>query len=311
MQVIVTIYGHYYTLNNIFMDNIKVQNNINLLNYTTIKIGGYTEFFAEPNNISELIEYFKWIKLKNLKYRIIGAGSNLLIKSTFHNGLTICTRKLKKIKIDKISGLVEAECGVMLPFMANLLAQNGCEGGEWLIGIPGTIGGAVFMNAGSGKLWISKYLLSVQVLDIENLAIYEIDKKNLNFEYRFSSFQTNKFIILGANFKFKPNQNIKNIISETKQNLKKKTNTQPYHLPSFGSVFKNPVNNYAGKLIEEVGLKGFSIGGAQVSLMHSNFIVNNGNATSEEIYKLIIVIQQKVLQKKGIFLHPEVRMIGY
>ena len=293
------------------MENKKVKNNINLLNYTTIKIGGYTEFFAEPNNISELIEHLKWVKLNNLKYRIIGAGSNLLIKSTFHNGLTICTRKLKKIKIDKISGLVEAECGVMLPFMANLLAQNGCEGGEWLIGIPGTIGGAVFMNAGSGKLWISKYLLSVQVLDIENLAIYEIDKKNLNFEYRFSSFQTNKFIILGANFKFKPNQNIKNIISETKQNLKKKTNTQPYHLPSFGSVFKNPVNNYAGKLIEEVGLKGFSIGGAQVSLMHSNFIVNNGNATSEEIYKLIIVIQQKVLQKKGIFLHPEVRMIGY
>jgi len=293
------------------MEKIKVKNNIKLLNYTTIKIGGYTEFFAEPKTFTELIQYLKWVKLNNLKYRIIGAGSNLLIKSTFHNGLTICTRKLKKIKIDKISGLVEAECGVMLPFMANLLAQNGCEGGEWLIGIPGTIGGAVFMNAGSGKLWISKYLLSVQVLDIENLAIYEIDKKNLNFEYRFSSFQTNKFIILGANFKFKPNQNIKNIISETKQNLKKKTNTQPYHLPSFGSVFKNPVNNYAGKLIEEVGLKGFSIGGAQVSLMHSNFIVNNGNATSEEIYKLIIVIQQKVLQKKGIFLHPEVRMIGY
>ena len=293
------------------MEKIKVKNNIKLLNYTTIKIGGYTEFFAEPKTLTELIQYLKWVKLNNLKYRIIGAGSNLLIKSTFHNGLTICTRKLKKIKIDKISGLVEAECGVMLPFMANLLAQNGCEGGEWLIGIPGTIGGAVFMNAGSGKLWISKYLLSVQVLDIENLAIYEIDKKNLNFEYRFSSFQTNKFIILGANFKFKPNQNIKNIISETKQNLKKKTNTQPYHLPSFGSVFKNPVNNYAGKLIEEVGLKGFSIGGAQVSLMHSNFIVNNGNATSEEIYKLIIVIQQKVLQKKGIFLHPEVRMIGY
>ena len=293
------------------MEKIKVKNNIKLLNYTTIKIGGYTEFFAEPKTFTELIQYLKWVKLNNLKYRIIGAGSNLLIKSTFHNGLTICTRKLKKIKIDKISGLVEAECGVMLPFMANLLAQNGCEGGEWLIGIPGTIGGAVFMNAGSGKLWISKYLLSVQVLDIENLTIYEIDKKNINFEYRFSSFQTNKFIILGANFKFKPNQNIKNIISETKQNLKKKTNTQPYHLPSFGSVFKNPVNNYAGKLIEEVGLKGFSIGGAQVSLMHSNFIVNNGNATSEEIYKLIIVIQQKVLQKKGIFLHPEVRMIGY
>ena len=110
---------------------------------------------------------------------------------------------------------------------------------------------------------------------------------------------------------FRPNKNIKKIIDKTKQNLKNKTNTQPYHLPSFGSVFKNPKNNYAGKLIEEAGFKGFSIGGAQVSNMHSNFIVNNGDATSEEIYQLITVIQQKVLQKKGIFLHPEVRMIGY
>ena len=293
------------------MVNIQVKHNIKLLNYTTIKIGGCTEFFAEPETIFELIEYLKWVKSNNLKYRIIGAGSNLLIKNTFHKGLTICTRKLKKIKIDKISGLVEAECGVMLPVMANLLAQNGCEGGEWLIGIPGTIGGAVFMNAGSGKLWISKYLLSVEVLDTENLSIYEIDKENLIFKYRFSSFQTNKLAILRANFIFRPNKNIKKIIQETKQNLKKKTKTQPYHLPSFGSVFKNPVNNYAGKLIEEAGLKGFAIGGAQVSMMHSNFIVNNGDATSEEIYELISVIQQKVLQKKGIFLHPEVRMIGY
>ena len=110
---------------------------------------------------------------------------------------------------------------------------------------------------------------------------------------------------------FIPNKNIQRIIDKTKQNLKNKTKTQPYHLPSFGSVFKNPTNNYAGKLIEEVGLKGLSIGDAQVSHMHSNFIVNNGNATSEEIYQLITLIQQKVLQKKGIFLHPEVRMIGY
>ena len=293
------------------MENKKVKNNIKLVNYTTIKIGGSTEFFAEPNTISELIEHLKWVKLNNLKYRIIGAGSNLLIKNTFHEGLTICTKKLKKIIINKPSGYVETECGVMLPVMANLLAQNGCEGGEWLIGIPGTIGGAVFMNAGSGNLWTSKYLLSVQVLDTKNLSIYKLDKENLIFKYRFSSFQTNELVILKANFMFRPNKNIKEITEKTKQNLKNKTNVQPYHLPSFGSVFKNPTDNYAGKLIEDLGLKGFSIGGAQVSNMHSNFIVNNGDATSEEIYRLITVIQQKVLQKKGIFLHPEVRMIGY
>ena len=293
------------------MENIKVKNNIHLLNYTTIKTGGYTEFFAEPQSIDELIELLEWVKFKNLKYRLIGAGSNLLIKNTFHEGLTICTRKLKKIKINKFSGFVEAESGVMLPVMANQLAQNGCEGGEWLVGIPGTIGGAVFMNAGSGNFWISKYLVSVQVLDIKTLSIYKLDMENLIFNYRFSSFQTNKFVILTANFMFRPNKNIKKITDKTKQNLRNKTNTQPYNLPSFGSVFKNPANNFAGKLIEEVGLKGFSIGGAQISNIHSNFIVNNGNASSEEIYQLITVIQQKVLQKKGIFLHPEVRMFGY
>ena len=309
--MIVIIYGHYCTLNNIFMENIQIKNNINLLNYTTIKIGGYTEFFAEPKTITELIEFLKWAKLNDLKYRIIGAGSNLLIKNTFHKGLTLCTRKLKKIIINRLSGFVEAECGVMLPLMANLLAQHGCEGGEWLIGIPGTIGGAVFMNAGSGELWISNYLLSVKVLDTNNLSIYELSKENLLFKYRFSSFQTNQLVILSANLMFRPNKEINKIIEKTKQNLKKKTKAQPYHVPSFGSVFRNPTNYYAGKLIEEVGLKGFSIGGAQVSKMHANFIVNNGNATSEEIYQLITVIQQKVLQKKGIFLHPEVRMIGY
>ena len=293
------------------MKNIKVTNNINLLNYTTIKVGGYTEFFAEPKSISELIEYLKWVKLNNIKYRIIGAGSNLLIKNALHKGLTICTKKLRKLEINSLSGLAEAECGVMLPAMANLLAQNGCGGGEWLIGIPGTIGGAIFMNAGSSRIWISKYLLSVQVLDTTNLSIYILDKKNLTFNYRFSSFQKNKLAILSAKFMFNPNKNIKKIIDLTKENLKKKTKTQPYHLPSFGSVFRNPENNYAGKLIEEVGLKGFAIGDAEVSKMHSNFIVNNGDATSEEIYQLITVIQQKVLQKKGIFLHPEVRMIGY
>ena len=293
------------------MENIKIINNIYLKNYTTIKIGGYSEFFAEPDSVSELIEILRWVKLNNYKYRIIGAGSNLLIKNTLHKGLTICTRKLKKLNINHISGLVEAECGVMLPVMANQLALNGCDGGEWLIGIPGTIGGAVFMNAGAGKLWISKYLVSIEVLDTSNLSIYKLKKENLIFKYRFSSFQTNKLAILSASFLFRPDKNIKKIIDKTKENLKLKTKTQPYHLPSFGSVFKNPTNNYAGQLIEEAGLKGFSIGGAQVSRMHSNFIVNNGSATSEDIYQLITLIQQKVLQKKGIFLHPEVRMIGY
>tara|TARA_B100000900_G_scaffold140910_1_gene119384 strand:+ start:4990 stop:5871 length:882 start_codon:yes stop_codon:yes gene_type:complete len=293
------------------MKIFDVKNNINLANYTSIKVGGYTEYFVEPCNKTQLLECLNWAKIKKLRYRIIGAGSNLLINNTFHEGLTICTKKLKKIELDSASGLIKAECGVMLPFIANLLAKNACQGGEWLIGIPGTIGGAIFMNAGTGSFWISNHLLSVEAIDLKNLKIYNIKMKDLDFGYRLSSFQTNNLTILSAKFSFIPNKNPKEITETTKENLKRKTENQPYHLPSFGSVFKNPKNNYAGKLIEGVGLKGFKIGGAQVSTMHSNFIVNNSNATSDNIYQLITVIQQKVQQKTGIFLHPEVRMIGY
>ena len=195
--------------------------------------------------------------------------------------------------------------------LANLLAKNCCKGGEWSIGIPGTVGGAIFMNAGYGDFSISKHLISVKVIDIQTLNIFDISKKDLSFKYRFSSFQKNKLIILSAKFYFEPGGDKDLITKVTKANLKKKTDSQPYHLPSFGSVFKNPDNYYAGKLIEESGLKGFKLGGAQVSTIHANFIVNHLNASSEEIYQLISLIQEKVQQKKGIFLHPEVRMIGF
>ena len=293
------------------MKNINIKHNISLLDYTTIRVGGFSEYFVEPDNLSQFKEIINWAKSKNLQCRIIGAGSNLLIKDKLHKGLTVCTKKLKKFIINSNSGLLWAECGVMLPLIANLLAKKSCKGGEWLIGIPGTIGGAIFMNAGTGKDWISKHLVSVQVMDKKNLIIKNFKKKDLDFDYRFSSFQKNELIILSGIFAFEPKKSSKKILEVTKENFKRKIETQPYHLPSFGSVFKNPKNNYAGKLIEEVGLKGFSIGGAQVSRMHSNFITNTSNATSEDIYKLITLIQQKVLEKKEIFLYPEVRMIGY
>ncbi len=293
------------------MKNINIQSNIKLQNYTSIKVGGFSEFFAEPANIQTLINLVNWAKIHNIQYRIIGAGSNLLISDKSLKGLTICTKKLKEIKSNYKTGLIYAECGVMLPSMANLLVRNSCKGGEWTIGIPGTIGGAIFMNAGAGRFSISDNLLSVQVIDTKNLKVFSLKKNDLNFKYRFSVFQEKRLVILSAKFHFEPYGSMQDISKETKINLKKKTTSQPYHLPSFGSVFKNPNNYYAGKLIEDSGLKGYKIGGAQVSTMHANFIVNNSNASSKHIYELITLIQQKVLQKTGIFLHPEVRMIGF
>jgi len=293
------------------MDNIQLRRDINLKNYTTIKVGGLTEYFYQPNGVSEFLNLINWAKSKSYNCRIIGAGSNLLIKDIYLRGLTICTKKMKTIKIHPKTGLVYAECGVMLPTLANLLAKNSCMGGEWAVGIPGTVGGALFMNAGCGDSSISDNLSSVQVIDIESQEIYELNKEDLSFNYRFSSFQENNLLILSAKFYFEPEGDLKSIMKKTQTNLKKRLASQPYHLPSFGSVFKNPSTNYAGKLIEDSGLKGLKYGGAEISRMHANFIVNSSSATSDDIINLINLVQQKVIQKKGIMLYPEVRMVGF
>ena len=293
------------------MKNINFEEKKRLSNYTTIKVGGLAEYFATPCNANDFIKLIKWSHQNKQECRIIGAGSNLLINNIFLKGLTVCTKKMRSIKINTLSGIVEAEAGVMLPTMSNMLAKNGLQGGEWTVGIPGTVGGAICMNASSGNISLSKNLLSVKVINTKSLEIADIQKKDINFQYRFSPFQQNNLLIISAKMLFEPTGNIKELLEITKKNLKRKTETQPYDLPSFGSVFKNPTNNYAGKLIEELGLKGFKIGGAEISTMHANFIVNNSTANSRDILDLITVIQQKVLQKKGIFLQPEVRMIGF
>ena len=293
------------------MNRKIVSKNFSLSRYTTIKVGGVAEYFAEPRNIYEFLNLIEWSKVNNQKCQIIGAGSNLLINNICIEGLVICTKKMKSFKIYPKTGVVEAEAGVMLPTLSNSLAKNCLQGGEWAIGIPGTLGGAIYMNAGTGDLSLAKNLISVKVINNKTLKKFEIEKKDIDFAYRFSSFQNNDLVIISAKLHFKPNGNLEKLIQTTKNNLKIKTEKQPYHMPSFGSVFKNPENNYAAKLIDEIGLKGFKIGGAEVSTMHSNFIINNSSASSKDIFELITVIQQKVLQKKGIYLQPEVRMIGF
>jgi len=285
--------------------------NCNLSSYTSIKVGGVAEYFAEPKSIEELSYLMKWANLNKQRCQIIGAGSNLLINNIFIKGLVMCTKKLKSLKIDPYSGIVEAEAGVMLPTLSNALAKNGLQGGEWAVGIPGTLGGAIYMNAGTGNISLAKNLISVKVINNKTNEELQIEKKDINFEYRFSSFQSNDLTIISAKLHFEPNGNLEKLIQTTKNNLKLKTETQPYHLPSFGSVFKNPENNYAARLIDDIGLKGYRIGGAEISTMHSNFIINNSSANSKDIFELITLIQQKVLQKKGIYLQPEVRMIGF
>jgi len=164
------------------MNKKNFSENCNLSSYTTIKVGGIAEYFAEPRSITEFSYLIKWANLNKLRFQIIGAGSNLLINNIFIKGLVVCTKNLKSLKIEPYSGIVEAEAGVMLPTLSNSLAKNGLQGGEWAIGIPGTLGGAIYMNAGIGNLSLAKNLISVKVINNKTHEKLEIEKKDQEIE---------------------------------------------------------------------------------------------------------------------------------
>ena len=182
---------------------------------------------------------------------------------------------------------------------------------EWAVGIPGTVGGAVVMNAGAQGSCIEEILDSIQVISLENGKKFRLTNKDLKFSYRQSLLQERDLIVLSARFILKPGYD-KNILNEiTTKNLEKRLNTQPYHLPSCGSIFRNPSPLKAGEIIEKLGLKGYRIGGAEVSRIHANFIVNSNHAKAIDIHKLILIIQKKVKASYGLLLQPEVKQLGF
>jgi len=293
------------------LNSQKIKKYISLSGFTTWRIGGPAEWLAEPTNINELIELINWAKEKRMPCHILGAGSNLLINDKGLTGLSLCMRKLQGAKINKEIGLVEVFGGEPLPHLARRVAKEGLHGLEWAIGIPGTVGGAVAMNAGAQGECTAKVLTSVKVISLSGGEVYEIEKKDLNFSYRHSLIQEEDLVVLSARFLLEPGHDKNKIINITNENLNKRLRTQPYNSPSCGSVFRNPEPLTAGKLIENLGLKGLRIGGAEISEMHANFIINSNNATAHDIQQLISVVQKKVKEKHGFLLHPEVKKLGF
>tara|TARA_B100001029_G_scaffold139133_1_gene118387 strand:- start:3 stop:878 length:876 start_codon:yes stop_codon:yes gene_type:complete len=291
------------------MISIQLKKNISLSNYTTWRIGGPAEWIAQPKNNEEIQYLIHWINKKKISCNIIGAGSNLLINDKGIKGLSVCMRKLKGVQIDQNTGIVNVLSGEMLPALARKAAAKGLHGLEWAVGIPGTIGGAIVMNAGAQGNCISNYLESITTISLtgEYKVIKAID---LKFGYRYSLLQHEKLIIVSARLKLESGQAEK-ILETTKQNLTHRLRTQPYKEQSCGSVFRNPEPLKAAKLIEEIGLKGFRIGGAEVSKIHSNFIINAKNASSSDIQELIKYIQKKVFDSYGILLETEVKQCGF
>lgn len=285
----------------------EVLENVSLKDYNTYRIGGKTRYLVKPYNIDSLKELLIYIKNNNLKYIIIGNGSNIILPDSDYDGVVILLSKLNEIKINE--NTVNAFCGVSLTYFVNELVKNNLGGLESLSGIPGTLGGAVVNNAGCYGQTISDKLDSVTYL--ENGEIKTINKEECNFSYRDSIFKKNKnFIILSAEFKL-DYKNKEEMLNTIKENIIKRNTSQPLNYPNAGSVFRNPIGYSAGKLIEDAGLKNYHINGAYVSDKHANFIINKNNASSEDIIELIEYIQKEISEKYNIKLKLEQEIIKY
>ncbi|CAK6687831.1 UDP-N-acetylmuramate dehydrogenase [Synechococcus sp. BA-124 BA4] len=284
---------------------------VSLADYTTWKVGGPAEWFAEPASRDELMTLVRWARAETLPLRLIGAGSNLLISDGGLEGLTLCNRRLQGSVIDAATGLVEAQAGEPIPTLARKAARAGLSGLEWAVGIPGTVGGAAVMNAGAQGGCTADWLQEVTVVDPNGEGgPFVLQASELEFAYRHSRLQQDHLLVLSARFRLSSGHDPAEISRRTSANLSSRTSSQPYQQPSCGSVFRNPEPRKAGQLIEQLGLKGLAIGGAMVSPIHANFIVNTGGASADDIDQLIQLVQQRVFSAHGLELQTEVKRLG-
>lgn len=276
-------------------------------NHTSFKIGGPVDVLVEPDNINLIKEVLKWAKANNVPLLIFGQGSNLLVKDKGIRGIAIkLSHNFNKATINENE--IQAEAGIRLSALAKKAAQHSLTNFEFAEGIPGSLGGAVVMNAGAYDGEMKNVLKSVTAINTEgNLKTFTLEEMALG--YRQSIFQTNNYYVLSAIISLQKG-NEKEIKAKMQQFARSRREKQPLEYPSAGSTFKRPEGYYVGPMIEELGLKGFSIGGAQVSRKHAGFIINTGNATAQDVLDLIIYIQDKVFDKYGVKLEPELKIVG-
>ena len=288
---------------------LSLKQSVSIASFTSYRVGGAADWFALPKTMREISTHLVWANQQELPITFLGAGSNLLVSDRGVRGLVICTRHLRGVTFDDEAGTLTAAAGEPLPNLAWKAARRGWRGFEWAVGIPGTVGGAVFMNAGAHGACTADSLVSAQGVTATGEPV-SLSPETLDFAYRTSSLQSQVCLVTQAQFQLSPGHDPAQVIAETQTALEKRRSTQPYHLPSCGSVFRNPAPYTAGWLIEQTGLKAFQIGQAQVSPMHANFIVNVGGATAENVLSLIRSVQDRVEEKWNIRLHPEVRLLG-
>jgi UDP-N-acetylmuramate dehydrogenase len=279
-----------------------------LASHTTIKIGGPADLLVEPSSVENLVKTMGVIREAGVKWTAIGRGSNLLVSDNGIEGVVIkLGAGLDHAEVDGTT--LTAGSGVSVVALAMSMSRKGLSGLEFASGIPGSIGGAVYMNAGAHGSDISKILKKAFIL-FQDGTMEWLTNEEMEFSYRTSVLQKKRpGIVVEAVFQLEEGDKAE-IMAKNKKNKDYRKETQPWNSPCAGSIFRNPLPEYAGQLIEKAGLKGHSIGGAQISEMHGNFIVNTGNATAQDVLALIEHVKATILDQYGVQMETEVEIMG-
>ena len=307
-------------LNNIseFIPAERIKYNEPLASHTSFNIGGPADVFVTVENEEELAKAINFAKAENIRYFLLGNGSNVLASDEGFRGIIIkLSGDFNTATVD--GEIIKAGTGITLSKLAGLAMNSSLTGLEFASGIPGTLGGALFMNAGAYGGEMKQIVTKVKVLkniptanntDCEGCgAIIELTGEEMQFGYRHSILKEKNYIALSCEMKLEKGDK-ETIASYMRELALKRKEKQPLEYPSAGSTFKRPEGYFAGKLIEDAGLKGLQVGGAQVSPMHAGFVVNNGGATASDVIDLMHIVQETVADKFGVFLEPEVRIVG-
>ena len=286
----------------------KVIENEPMYKHTTYKVGGPAKIFVKAKDIDSLIQTLKYCRDHDIKRMVIGNGSDLLFSDKEYDGVIISMKSFDDVKMN--GSTIVAQAGVSMIALAYSSAKAGLSGFEFMGGIPGDMGGGIFMNAGAYKYCMADVFKCARVLD-DDLNVITLSKEDMEFSYRHSVLQKHpNWIILDATFEMtaKDPGEIRKVLDKRKE---RRMSTQPWNFACAGSVFRNPDEKPAWRYIDEAGLRGYEIGGAQVSPKHSNFIVNNGYASAKDILDLIRLVEKTVYEKFEVKLHKEVILVNW
>ena len=281
---------------------------VSMAEYTTMRVGGIASLVSAVTSAEQLIKAVRMAQEQNERFAVIGNGSNVVFSDDGFSGLVIVTTGMKSFSIENT--IIKADCGASVTRLAAEAQRAGLSGLEFAYGIPGTVGGGVYMNAGAYGGSLSDVVISSICFDTEKQTIRKIDLEEHEFSYRHSIYTKNSNLVILAAMLELTHGDKNEIAEQMNGHLRSRKEKQPLEYPSAGSVFKRPLGYYAGELIEKSGLKGYRIGGAEVSEKHAGFIVNRGGASADDVKRLVEHIKQTVYQNYGVELDCEIKFIG-